>query len=171
MSEIHHLRASNHKKSVGLPSHTVSPTLVIRLGVGHNLEKILFCFIPQGALQTKAVIYTPPLQGAPGELPRFKTAVSPATTKVRSLEVWDGCPVFVDAPEKIPELEMITWYGLSVGHSFFPTGDSWLNSGAALQGTLQGDFTEGERVDRDKLRPSLHSCPGCPVTCSLGKLV
>ncbi|XP_057406926.1 myosin-IIIb [Balaenoptera acutorostrata] len=85
------------------------------LGLGAAISKAqgpfgsdLISTLKQGALQAKAVIYTPPLQGAPGELPRFKTAVSPATTKVRSLEVWDGCPVFVDTPEKIAELEMIT---------------------------------------------------------------
>lgn len=77
------------------------------------------CFIPQGALQTKAVIHSPPSQGVPGELRRFSSPVSLVTTKVRSLEVWDGCPIFMDTPEKIPELEMITWCDPSVWHSFF----------------------------------------------------
>ena len=136
MAEIHHLRASNHKKNVDVPSHAVSSTLVIHPGGGHNLEKMLFCFIPQGALQTKAVIHSPPSQGVAVELHRVSSPASLVTTKVRSLEVWDGCPLFMDSPEKIPELEMITWCDPSVWHFFFfSTGDSWLGSGAVLQGS------------------------------------
>lgn len=114
----------------------------------HNLKKFLLCFIPQGALQTKAMIHNSLSQGPPGEVPTVKNAV---TTKVRSFEVWDACPVFGDIPDKVPELEMITWYGPSRCYLFFSIDDSWLTSGAALQGTLKSDFTEGEGVDRDKL--------------------
>ena len=108
MAEIHHCRASNRKKSVAFPSHAVFPTLVIHPGGRHNLEKMLFCFIPQGALQTEAAIHSPPSQGAPGELRRVSSPVSLLTTKVRSLDVCGGCPIFMDTPEKIPELETIT---------------------------------------------------------------
>lgn len=93
--QIHHLRASNHKKNVDFPRHAVFPTLVIHPGGGHNLEKMLFCFIPQGALQTKAVIHSPPSQGVPAELHRVSSPVSLVTTKVRSLEVWDGCLLYL----------------------------------------------------------------------------
>lgn len=119
MAEIHYLRASNHKKNVDFPSRAVSSTLVIHPGGGYNLEKMLFCFIPQGALQTKAVIHSPPSQGVPAELHRVSSPASLVTTKVRSLEVWVGCPLFMDAPEKILELEMITWCDPSVWHSLF----------------------------------------------------
>ena len=44
----------------------------------------------------------------PAELHRVSSPASLVTTKVRSLEVWVGCPLFMDAPEKILELEMIT---------------------------------------------------------------
>lgn len=71
----------------------------------HNVEKFLFCFIPQGALWTKAMIHTVLSQGPSGEVPRFKTAVSLVTTKVRPLEV--GMGVLWDIPEKVPELELI----------------------------------------------------------------
>lgn len=74
----------------------------------HSVEELLLCFIPQGNLQTKAVIHSLLSQGAAGKVPKFKTAESPVTTKVRSLEVWDGCPIFEDIPEKVPELEVIT---------------------------------------------------------------
>lgn len=93
--QIRHLRASNHKKNVDFPRHAVFPTLVIHPGGGHNLEKMMFCFIPQGALQTKAVIHSPPSQGVPAELRRVSSPVSLVTTKVRSLEVWDGCLLYL----------------------------------------------------------------------------
>lgn len=37
--------------------------------------------------------------------------------------------------------------------TLFSMGNGWLNSEAALQGALKGDFMEGERVGRGKLAP------------------
>lgn len=53
----------------------------------HNLERFLLCFVPQGTFQNKAVMHTSLSQEIPGEVPRFKAAVSLVTTKVMSLEI------------------------------------------------------------------------------------
>lgn len=74
----------------------------------YKLDKFLLCFIPQGTLQTKAEICSPLSPGIARKVPRIKTTVSLVTTQVGSLEVWHGCPIFRDVPEKVPEMEMTT---------------------------------------------------------------
>lgn len=134
MAEIHHLRASNHKKNVDFPSHAVFPTLVIHPGGRHNLEKM---FHSTGCPSDQSSDPQPTITGGPRGTAQVQFSSKPGDHKgevIRSLG-WVSYIYGHSREDSRAGNDHLMWSLCLALFFFFSTGDIWLSSGVALQGS------------------------------------